>query len=206
MMHLKQINKTTILSILFFVFTIFCMPAVFADVADECEEQVPTVNIQFNVSYPRFDDIDNLAIQDKINNDVKAYTHECLKEMQGYLFEDFPAGVDIHPVMHLRSEDRLSFHMFYWMYTGGAHGNVIINTFNYDLKTGKKLSFKDVSKASLKQINKAIFAQAEGFYDDFKGIKEYPETFYLDDDGSVVIVFQPYEIAPYVRGVIEVRI
>ena len=203
MMHFNKINKAAILSILFFVFTILCVPVVFAE---ECEEQINTVSIQFNVSYPKFDDIKDENIQNKINSDIKTYTNDCLKTMQEYLFEDFPAGVDLHPVMHFRSEDRLSFHMFFWMYTGGAHGNAFIKTFNYDLKTGKELSFRDVSKASLQDINKAIFAQAEGFYDDFKGIKEYPESFYIDKDGRVVIVFQQYEIAPYAVGIIEIKL
>lgn len=60
------------------------------------------------------------------------------------------------------------------------------------------------------QINKNIFAKAKGdnllLFDNFKGIEEYPENFYLLDAKTPIIIFQQYEIAPYSSGIIKVPI
>ena len=196
-------KKVAVFSILFFVCTIFCTPVV---LADEFDEDRYSIDTKIEVSYPKFEDISNKEIESKINNDVKQYVHQNLRDIQEFLYEDFSTFFDIDYDVKSKSEEKISFVMKFSTYTGGAHGNVGIKTFNYDLKTGKELSLKDVSNISIKEINKEIFKQAPGLYQDFKGITEYPSNFYQDKYGKIVIIFAPYEIAPYAVGIIEIKI
>ncbi|WP_303983399.1 DUF3298 and DUF4163 domain-containing protein [Niallia circulans] len=96
-----------------------------------------------------------------------------------------------------------------YQFTGGAHGNTVITTYNFDLKSGKLLTLDDFlpSKehygkvttyaiAYMKKHPEIFFADPEEFTD-FKVTNE--TNFYLADNG-IVLIFQQYEVAPYASG------
>ena len=41
---------------------------------------------------------------------------------------------------------------------------------------------------------------------DFKGLDAVTQEFYFDDETNLHILFQPYEVAPYAAGVIDLKI
>ncbi|MBP5305050.1 MAG: DUF3298 domain-containing protein, partial [Lachnospiraceae bacterium] len=100
-------------------------------------------------------------------------------------------------------------------YTGGAHENLGIYTYNYDTQTGKQLSLKDVIKDE-EGFLKLIIDQAkknadEGIVDPEEYIrKAYNEEGYwlswvLSYTG-IDVYFAPYEIASYAAGVITASV
>lgn len=99
--------------------------------------------------------------------------------------------------------------------TGGAHGNLIIKTLNFDT-TGHLIEigslFKpesnyltrlsDLSRPKLKENLKD--AIGEWYLDGTTPSTDNFASFYLKDDSTLVIIFQPYQVAPWVAGTPEV--
>jgi len=107
---------------------------------------------------------------------------------------------------------------------GGAHGLETRNYYNFDLKTGKIISEKDLFKSNYvpelsELIKKRIVEESKEQKDtrDTEPIMSLEDTdfwadsikpngnFYITDEG-INYVFNPYEIAPYYMGQTEVSI
>jgi len=103
----------------------------------------------------------------------------------------------------------------YTFVKGAAHPQYTKTGFTFDAVTGEKLPWKKVIRDTdkeafkLEAINKKILASPaakKGYlYQDFKGLKKLPENYYLDWKGVIHFVFQPYEIAPYATGLIDIN-
>ena len=111
-----------------------------------------------------------------------------------------------------------------YVYMGGAHGLETRNYYNFNLKTGKILSEKDLFKPNYEtELSELI---KKRIVEESKEMKETKETepilsledtdfwtdsikpngnFYITDE-SINYVFNPYEIAPYYMGQTEVTI
>lgn len=101
-------------------------------------------------------------------------------------------------------------------YTGGAHPNSMSQPFTYDLKRGVVLTasnmfVKDSETALLAQIKEALAAQMNTTVEklDEAGIFVDQLTFlgmpYIMED-AIVFHYNPYDIAPYAAGAIDVNI
>ena len=113
-------------------------------------------------------------------------------------------------VILYNEKDKLSIAEINYIYEGGAHGLGTYNLFNYDLKTNKKIVLSDIiKKAQFEELQTIILqkldenGQTEMLFslDDVKPT----ENFFLSSDG-ITFIYNPYEIAPYVVGIIEVFI
>jgi hypothetical protein len=111
-----------------------------------------------------------------------------------------------------------------YVYMGGAHGLETRNYYNFDLKTGKTITEKDLFKANfVPELSELI---KKRIVEESKEVKESKDTepilsledtdfwadsikpngnFYITDEG-INYVFNPYEIAPYYIGQTEVTI
>jgi Protein of unknown function (DUF3298) len=104
------------------------------------------------------------------------------------------------------------------VYMGGAHNLETRNYYNFDLKTGKLITEKDIfvnnyQSALTKLIKRRIIEESE----DINSMEELDESvfwtdsikpngnFYITDE-SINYVFNPYEIAPYAYGDTEVTL
>jgi len=96
-----------------------------------------------------------------------------------------------------------------YLFEGGAHGLSGKHYTCVDLETGRKLAFNDVftkdSEEALTVIIKRIIAEKPQEYDYFDTEIKPSDNFYFDSDG-VIFVYNPYEIAPYSVGVIEIYV
>ena len=111
-----------------------------------------------------------------------------------------------------------------YVYMGGAHGLETRNYYNFDLKTGKTITEKDLFKPNFEpELSELI---KKRIVEESKEVKESKDTepiltledtdfwadsikpngnFYITDEG-INYVFNPYEIAPYYIGQTEVTI
>ncbi|MBO5991249.1 MAG: DUF3298 domain-containing protein [Lentisphaeria bacterium] len=102
------------------------------------------------------------------------------------------------------SEKSVSFKIVSWSYTGGAHGMT-------DTKVGTVRNGKVMKLDDLPENIKKLWQQALDSHPDIKTIKEYSadgkpqitDNFYLDGKG-IHFIYQPYEIAPFSSGTIDV--
>ncbi|MGU3471626.1 PdaC/SigV domain-containing protein [Paenibacillus sp. D51F] len=100
----------------------------------------------------------------------------------------------------------LSLKLNTYIYTGGAHGISRIDAYNVKnagsaTAVTLKTLFGDSYPAAINaEIKRQISRNADGYFKDaFTGVAA-DQPFYLKD-GSVQVVFQPYEIAPYASGI-----
>ncbi len=111
----------------------------------------------------------------------------------------------------------LANHEFYYM--GGAHPNSTISFINFDLNTGKAIElaylFKPNYEQTLNKIGEEIFREKQklksteslteaGFWFD-QGSFELNDNFLIKDSG-LLFLFNPYEVAAYAVGKIDILI
>lgn len=97
-------------------------------------------------------------------------------------------------------------------FTGGAHGNVEIISFNYEKEGGKRLGLNDVFEKSAEEYLPVLSALGDKYFNVKYGEGYFPEglspkpsnfgVWYTDDE-KITFVFQPYQIAPYAYGIPE---
>jgi hypothetical protein len=108
--------------------------------------------------------------------------------------------------------------VYNWVvYEGGAHNNFGKFCFVIDKKTGKKVSYQTLIKgheAEFLKIAEAEFKTQSGIKDDKEMYSSYQfknDRFHLIDNfaftpSGIVFCYNPYEIAPYVLGMIELTL
>ena len=99
-----------------------------------------------------------------------------------------------------------------YYFTGGAHGSTIVTYLNYDLDKQKDVELKDVITDMDKfkeALHKKADEQKEDLFDDYsetidKDLADPDKTLtFFIKDGSLVIEFGQYDIAPYSSGLID---
>ncbi|MBO4551364.1 MAG: DUF3298 domain-containing protein [Bacteroidaceae bacterium] len=116
-------------------------------------------------------------------------------------------------------DDVLSYMATTDCYLGGAHGSHVVMYYNFDIKSGKLLSIKDVVPADreqemLKQMEEQLCKDwdAKDIVDlqENTGITMLGELYltnnFLLKNDSIEFLFNQYEIAPYAAGLISVTI
>jgi hypothetical protein len=118
----------------------------------------------------------------------------------------FQAGYDV-----FRNDDRIvSIMQKLYQFTGGAHGMSHVMTSTIDLQAGCELKLADLfttDKDYLGKLNEAVRqANVTRKYPawGFKGI--HPDSLYYLSDEGIVLIFQPYEIAPYSEGIVKILV
>lgn len=151
----------------------------------------------------------NNMIQDKVKaivEDVKSMAQEAANDdMLHAKYE-----VHISTEVKYQSRDFVSLVMYYYTFTGGAHGNTIIETYNLDLSTNKIVTLKDIFNSNCDYetiIKEEVLKQIEERMTDFfeesieyvknENISERPFTISKE---ALEIYYQDYEIAPHSSG------
>lgn len=117
------------------------------------------------------------------------------------------------------NDDVLSYQTSFDMYLGGAHGMYAVGYYNFDKKTGKLINIRDivpadkekaVLKAMIDQLIKDFDAADEEDLKDNAGITMLGDVYltsnFLLKKDSILFLFNPYEIAPFCCGAIDVTV
>ncbi len=100
-------------------------------------------------------------------------------------------------------------------FTGGAHGNTIRTSQNWDLRSGKSIPLSNLFPNNpyyiidiLKNVNNQIQSQLQTnptqFFDNYCELVLNTfslENYYITSSNSIAIFFQQYDIAPYSSGI-----
>lgn len=128
--------------------------------------------------------------------------------------KDFPEtpqhwDAQINGEVMFQSTEVISIAITSYLNTGGAHGNTVISFLNFDTATGNEISkealFTDIE--SFKTVAKQYFDNAVKD----KSVLFEPDNFELPAnigflEEGVIMLYNPYEIAPYSTGIIEFTI
>lgn len=111
------------------------------------------------------------------------------------------------------SSKTVSYILETYEFTGGAHGGTTINTFTYDLSTGKLVTIENVFTPSYLSV---VAPMAKTYFTSSLGDNSQPSmiedgtsatttnysSWYLTDK-TVVFIFGQYQVGPYVIGIQE---
>lgn len=191
------------------------------DYYDESEDSSTIVEI----TYPKLFGLQNKLVEDKINI---FFEEEFFKSLE--FFEEFVAMLDSFPTIEyeygmyfsfetgfdvkLINESFLSIVLNHYEFTGGAHGNFYSVGYTIDFKSGNLLTLEDVlnpssideiSRLCEKKILQTYDAETltdAGLFEDNIELNSEQDFYLLND--ALVLQFDPYEIAPFSMGNIDI--
>lgn len=149
------------------------------------------------------------GVANKINKDVAqhiAILKKELRENKGYADK-----ISMSYKVLCENERKLNILLYSWTYmNGAAHGMYWANGLSYDLKTGQKAMVeKLLANATAKELDSGIRTGRYGLsnsndtemqLDDFWKVESVSKECILNPDGSLTLIYQPYDLAPYVYG------
>ena len=164
------------------------------------------------LKYPQVKHAGTPKLTRLINKDFKAYIEkaaaarkENIEAGKKYNYDpDFQTDFEVK----YNTDRKLSILMSSYIFTGGAHGSTAVESYNYDLKEKKRVYLTDIlqTPSQVKKVQHYVFtyakARPEIFYPDLKkeDIHLNENTAFFFTDEGIALVFQQYDIAPYVSG------
>lgn len=169
----------------------------------------------------RYPQVINTENSENLSKEIEGNIYRVIDEVKSIIKEyygdvnEFPSvPYQIYSNYYVTNVEKvLSFYYEIYQFTGGAHGSTTRYSYNIDIDTGENLTLeklfkdKDYKKIIDDEINKQINMNKDEYFlgkDGFNGVNENTE-FYINGD-TLIIYFQQYEIAPYVKGIPEFKI
>ncbi len=178
-----------------------------------------------DAEYPRIDGLANKNVETSVNQELKSVVEKNAKDFRTGLAEttftyeekERESKLQMRFEKGYANENLLSIAMeSYWDVVGAAHPSVDTLTYTYDLRYGKKLALKDLflpGSEYLKAISDRAMADLERqLGDDPNAVERIAEgagpdernyeNFLIAPQG-LVIIFNPYQVAPGAGGTLR---
>lgn len=185
------------------------------------------VILKYDIQYPEIVESDCKAGKQTFNQYNKNIADQQIRYAQGELYKEAKEVYEYnkkngYPVMIFElvlqtnitynQDQYVSLYQDRYVFQGGAHGNTIRTSQNWDLQMCKQIPLHCFYPGNpyfildiLKQIIKQIKPQEEYYFEDYccLVIQTFnPESYYMVQDG-LMIYFEQYDIAPYSTGIPE---
>ncbi|MFV0505337.1 MAG: DUF3298 domain-containing protein [Bacteroidales bacterium] len=164
----------------------------------------------FKAKYPQFG---ITVLDDSISDKVNSYLDRCNKKSAEQVHEEWfrPFEVIISSRESVLENRYVSANMKCYYFAGGAHGTTLNHTFNYDTKAKHFLTIDDVLGTDSMQLVQLVKTRLKdqigdmNFVDDgVRGVSNLSK--FLISDKGLEFIFDPYEVAAYVYGVVSVSV
>ena len=160
-----------------------------------------------NNSNSKFIEYVNSQISKTNTSDISAVKEagKNLSEIENSsLYAEYISFYDIHKAGDLTSVVTTNY-----IYTGGAHGLTVLNSYTGFDNSNEVITVDKLFKESIDgikilkdKINSKIDENSSEYFENAKNTVNSKNTFdYYIDGNNVVIYFSPYEIAPYAYGI-----
>lgn len=176
----------------------------FAEVNNIHEE-----DINWKIDYPVVTVGANESAQDAINSDIMNYV--------GQLRSDFESGkyytCSGEYTVHYEDDVVLSLSLYFLRLPYGANGNHVISyDLVYDKTTGERIPLENYVRITLTDLKQYLRGHSysdggkilRGINGDY--VKSVPINYFLEGNGVVCLVFQPYQLAAGCFGNCYVRL
>ncbi len=187
-----------------------------------------TMILRYKISYPQFRSAQYpssvAAISAFCRAKALAFRRYCERELYSMAVKEYEYSVaNGFPVRPFEAEMAynvtynqncaLSVYFDRYQYTGGAHGSTTRDSRSWNVRTGRRLTLRQLFPYSLNYrefiihtINRQIAAQIQAgnnvYFDNYEQLTAEnfnPESFFLTPEG-LAIYYQQYDIAPYSTG------
>lgn len=188
-------------------------------------KSLPDSSAYINIDYPQITGLENKVIEEKVNAYLKdefsqsiLWYDELISDTAGFSEDgyDYTYSFETGFEVQYNSVIFLSIILDHYQFTGGAHGNYFSTGYNIDMRNGKTLKLTDIinndsfdllsyecEQAILDTFQVGTLVEAGLFEDELVILPD--QDFYIIP-GALVLQFDPYEIAPYAMGEINVAI
>ncbi len=139
--------------------------------------------------------------------DIRPYNHEDEEDDFSY---PHTYEYDIKGEIMFNLDSLIFYRSSFSSYTGGAHGMEIVSNYVFNIIDGKQLSEKDIFIPNYEITLHKLLVKY--------GYEQYPDSIFIDNNlivpnGNISLTahkisytYNPYEIAPYCCGVIDIKI
>lgn len=161
-------------------------------------------------------DEDNVQNVNTIDEGVKRFISIYQEDKNSYPDMAAKYETSIESEVFHQSENLLSIKILTYNYMGGAHGYSAISYLNFDPKTGEFIGIDQMIN-DMDNFTSFVENKFREEYDLPEGT-DLSEKFWFDDDvfilpedmgfdkNNMVFTYNPYDIAPYAEGTIELKI
>lgn len=167
------------------------------------QEETDRYNISISIPI-----ITNDAAFLEIRNDVQLRVEsfkELVNSYDGQMTAPWSLVIEFEEI---QSDTITSYLVNWYEYVGGAHGNVVVTSYNYSIEKGERIDIEDITTSLDHLYTFAALADKELTVSYPEGSSgENPDnwrTWYADRE-SVTFVFSPYQIAAYSVGIQKFR-
>jgi len=143
--------------------------------------------------------INTVKLTDYVNQEINRFIGGVKVDTQT---ASTPWNLNFDYVLH-ESDTILSYIVQGYEYTGGAHENGFVKSFNYSKTTGKEISVLDIVNSPDDLHTFSALADKELTIEYPEGVSgDNPQNWsvWYTDNTSVTFIFQPYQIAAYALG------
>lgn len=149
---------------------------------------------------------DKQSLVKNLNKELQDGFTQLTQDGGGLLFNsEYVSDIEV-----IARTKMISFQQSEYVYEGGAHGNTELTIRSFSLQNGKELSNKiedvfDMSKKDkiLSLLSEKLMLQKDKLFAESLPLKQMPDSFFIARSG-IVMIWQPYSIAPYSSGFIRV--
>ncbi len=177
-----------------------------------------------DIEYPEIIGIENSDIQaeinEKIKDDIDNSSEEFKKNVSEFAAEDIPveqkSGLWIRYKYYQPLEKTVSILINKSdYYKGAAHPNNNDFTYNFNLNTGDVIELGDLFVSGsdyLKDISDYVIGELDNRFKEYGWFREgaLPDEknykYFIISKDFITFIFNPYQVGPYVIGVVEVNI
>lgn len=210
---------------LIIVKNIFCISDSITVISKDIYKCTEDTSVYVKISYPQLKNLQNVDVQNKVNLFLENQFLQFLQVYEEFIADseflaEYPAdwvfSFEASYKTSYLSNDFLSIVMDYYEFTGGAHGNYFSQGFNFRLSDGKLFKLNDIIKETqfdnlslfceqeiLNQFNSNSLFDVGLFENEINLTSE--QDFFIKPN-YLIIQFDPYEIAPYSFGSIEIEL
>lgn len=185
------------------------------------------LKLNIEAEYPQINISGNSLVELTINSTIEEYVTGLIKEfkdqviLNDFVLEEFSNAFDLNSEILFKGENILSIRFDnYTYFAGAAHGLSIASVMNFDLNTGYKIELRDkftddnyleiISQICIEDLKRQL--TTEEYEPDLEWIESgagpdlinYQVYAFLEKE--LLIVFNQYQVAPYVFGLLEVKI
>lgn len=177
-------------------------------------ESINTALKEDIIAWLNFDEESNAQ---NIEEAIKAFISDYKDLSTKYPEESMPWEATINGDITFENKNVLTIKLDSYLFTGGAHGLSTVNYLNFDQINGSELERKDlfISEDDFTVLAETLFRKQENIPIEvginYTGFMFETENFYLPDnigytDNGLLLLYEPYEIASYADGPIELLI
>lgn len=208
-------KRIYILAILLFIAILAYLSSVRGKKIELIESSTKNDSVQISISMPKFNYLNDSKFQEELNNSIENKVKNFVEEIRKIAQQDkeqrvqrVPYEANVKTEVHYQDKNLISLIIYYYQFTGGAHGTTTFETYNIDIKNSKLLNLSDildknVEDAIKQEITRQIQSQSEYFFPESVEYILKDNIFnrnFLMEATALTFIYPHYEIAPYATG------